>query len=192
MFIESYWMRFVALLLFFLVIAAIDYLKNKQQATKWREYLFIIGSAISFGSFGFINDQITVSISESYFILGKGLTIDSLRLNASLLGFQAGSYAGIVVAILYLLKVKVIDVSYIVLLLQLLWKYCFIFVLLGVSVGCFLHMQGVSTMINTQGTELDLGFIMVWGWHSGLYLGLIFGLIHYFYAISKQSQQANE
>jgi uncharacterized membrane protein YfcA len=76
--IVPYWFR-VALLLFLMsVVAAIDWGRNRQGATRWKEYGFVIVSGVVGALFGLLNDLITSSISPEYFLFGKGalLTFD--------------------------------------------------------------------------------------------------------------------
>lgn len=90
-----YWCRIALLVLLMSVIAAIDWQRNRQNATKWKEYGFIIVSGIVGTTFGLFNDLITSSISPEYFIFGKGLASgDRLPLRAGVLGMKAGFSAG--------------------------------------------------------------------------------------------------
>jgi hypothetical protein len=57
----------------FLVLAIVDLRKNGKQATRWREYLFLLACAAAAMVYGVVNDQITSRISWEYFYFGKGL-----------------------------------------------------------------------------------------------------------------------
>lgn len=57
----------------FLILAIIDLRKHGPNATRWREYLFLLACAVAAMIYGVINDQITSRISWEYFYFGKGL-----------------------------------------------------------------------------------------------------------------------
>jgi hypothetical protein len=51
----------------------VDWWKRGKQATRWREYLFLIGITGVVMGYGVVNDQVTSAISWEYFYYGKGL-----------------------------------------------------------------------------------------------------------------------
>lgn len=57
----------------FAVLALWDWRAKGTEATRWREYLFLLLCVISALAYGIINDQITTTISWEYFAYGKGV-----------------------------------------------------------------------------------------------------------------------
>ncbi|MGH1539139.1 MAG: hypothetical protein ACRBHB_01840 [Arenicella sp.] len=165
------------LLAIFIIVAVIEYFLKKEKAYKWKEYLFISIVALIFGVVGFFNDQITVSISNDYFAIGKNLGGTSIRLNAAVLGFQAGSYAGILTSCIYLIVRKEIVIKQVLDWFVSISKFSMLFITLGSFSGFCLFYLGWQL---TSLAEFDLNFMVVWGWHLGLYLGLIIGTIKFF------------
>jgi len=51
-----YWCRILLLFLLMSLVAAIDWLRNRQKPTKWKEYGFVIVSGAIGTLFGFFND----------------------------------------------------------------------------------------------------------------------------------------
>src|ERR1041384_40139 len=69
----SLMLRIAAGVLIFGVLALRDWRRHGNQATRWKEYLFLLGAVIAALIYGAINDQVTVTISPEYFLYGKGL-----------------------------------------------------------------------------------------------------------------------
>src|SRR5580658_10402493 len=89
--------RVVLLLGLMLVVAAADFYWKGPQATKFREYGFIVIAGAIGAAVGLANDLITSSISPDYFILGKGLEDGpNFRAQAGLFGLQVGFSAGVI------------------------------------------------------------------------------------------------
>src|SRR5438477_12984881 len=59
--------------LIFLILALLDLRRHGPQATRWREYLFLLTCVIVALLYGVINDQLTMTISWEYFAYGKGI-----------------------------------------------------------------------------------------------------------------------
>lgn len=57
----------------FVVLAVVDYRRNRERATRWREYLFLLLCMIAAICYGIVNDLITSRISVEYFLFGKGV-----------------------------------------------------------------------------------------------------------------------
>src|SRR5690349_1068126 len=96
---DSLALRVALLLGLMLLLASIDYARNRQRATRGREYLFIlamgvVGSVVAMGI-----DLVTSSISPEYFLDGKGLRGQpSFQVGVLKVGAQAGFVAGFFVA----------------------------------------------------------------------------------------------
>ena len=58
----------------FLALAVADLRRHGRQATRWREYLFLLAAVVVALVYGVINDQATSRISWEYFYYGKELS----------------------------------------------------------------------------------------------------------------------
>jgi hypothetical protein len=65
--------RILAGAIIFLCLAISDLKKRGSQATRWREYLFLLVVVAASVLYGVLNDQITSAISWEYFYYGKEL-----------------------------------------------------------------------------------------------------------------------
>ena len=180
-----YWCRIVLLLLLMSLVAAIDWLWNRQKATKWNEYGFVIVSGVIGTLFGFLNDLITSSISPEYFIFGKGLDPgEGLTLRAGILGMKAGFSAGAIAgAICLYLSTR--DCSCPPLayrrLLGFLWRPVTLAVTTAFILALFFRQLDpldlsaqLEGILDSQQIER---FLTVWWIHSGLYLGLLASVV---------------
>ena len=180
-----YWCRIALLLLLMSLVAAADWLRNRQDATKWKEYGFVIVSGVIGGLFGLLNDLITSAISPEYFIFGKGLENgDWLSLRAGLLGVKAGFSAGAIAGAMCLYagtrNCRSPSLTY-RRLLGFLWRPVALAATTAFIMALFFRQLdpfGFSTQL--EGI-LDSGqirrFLTVWRIHSGLYLGLLVSVI---------------
>lgn len=185
--IESvpYWCR-VALLVFLMsLVAAIDWLRNRQNATKWKEYGFVLISGVAGALVGLLNDLITSSVSPDYFVFGKGLEPGKgLALRAAILGMKAGFSAGAIAGAICLYA-GTRDCRRPPLpggrLLRFLWRpvalaptmafiLAFFFRWLD-PFGLSIQLEGV---LDSQQMER---LLTVWRIHAGLYLGLLAGVV---------------
>ena len=177
--------RLILLLVVMIVVAAVDSWWYRKDAVRWREYLFLLVAGITGGTFGIINDQITAAISPEYFELGKGIEQGHrFRLNVALLGFQAGCVAGVVVGSAFLLSNRPrVDKPAIPLLdLLRLARY---------PIGCAVGTVPLTVFLSLQFDPLSFrpvleemisqnqaaGVLLVWGVHTGLYLGGALGTV---------------
>jgi hypothetical protein len=93
-----------ALLLLMLVVAFVDWWWRGAQATRWREYSFLLAAGMFGGLLGVAIDQFTATISPGYFVVGKGVSAGAgFRLGVAGIGFQAGLAVGMVIGGVYLL-----------------------------------------------------------------------------------------
>lgn len=105
------WARIGLGALIFLALALWDWRKRGRQATRWREYLFLLLAVVAAMGYGVVNDQLTVTISWEYYYWGKGvgeklgLPVDpwSLRWEALKIGLKATWSAGLLVGVALLL-----------------------------------------------------------------------------------------
>lgn len=176
-----YWFRIALLLLVLSLVAAIDWLWNRQKATKWKEYGFVVVSGIIGTVFGFLNDLITSSISPEYFIFGKGLDPgDGLILRAGVLGMEAGFSAGAIAGAICLYASTRNNgrppLAY-RRLLGFLWRPVALApaTALVLVFSCrHLDPAGFSILLDeTLDSQQMERFLTVWWIHSGLYLGLL-------------------
>jgi hypothetical protein len=87
--------RCVFLLVFAVLIAAIDLALNGRRATRWREYSLLLLAAVVGAVCGMVVDSITSVVSPEYFVEGKGIVPgDGFRWRAVALGAQAGAGCG--------------------------------------------------------------------------------------------------
>lgn len=97
----------------FLVLASVDLARNRRNATRWREYGFLLVACAFAMAYGVINDRIASSISWEYFYFGKGLDEQlgarippdaaDLRWAACKIGLKATWSAGLIVGVALLL-----------------------------------------------------------------------------------------
>jgi hypothetical protein len=180
-----YWCRIALLLVVLSIVATIDWLRNGQNATKWKEYGFVIFSGIVGTALGLVNDLITSSISPEYFVFGKGLDPgDGLTLRAVLLGMQAGFSAGAIAGAICLYASTRNNgrppLAY-RRLLGFLWRPVALAPVTAVLLALFFRQLdpfGLSVqledILDSQQIER---FLTVWRIHAGVYLGLLAGVV---------------
>lgn len=100
--------------LVFAALALSEWRRRGRQATRWREYLFLLGCAGAALVYGAIGDQVTVTISPEYFLYGKALAevvkdpgsqvvTPELRWEAAKVGLKATWTAGLILGVVILL-----------------------------------------------------------------------------------------
>src|SRR2546426_1135896 len=81
------------------LVAVVDLLRNRSQATRWREYAFILAFGGAGALVGMAVDSITSSVSRDYFIVGKGVAAGPTFMKEMLsVGACAGFCMGCLVA----------------------------------------------------------------------------------------------
>lgn len=129
---------------------------------------------ILFSVFGSIHDQLTVTISPEYYAIGKGVGFDSLRLKASFVGLKSGMYAGIVFGCLFLFLNKSWNSTTLYSWLKVIAIFSLISLVLGAIIGYIVSLFGVNvTSAEVENTQ----YLIVLGWHIGLYGGAVLGLL---------------
>ncbi len=177
--------RIALLLAFMLVVAIIDRWRNGSQATRFKEYGFILFAGLIGALLGGANDFITSTISPDYFICGKGLEPgDGFKTKAVLFGlgegFSAGIMAGAVCLFAARYKSKNPPAPY-----QYLFRNLWLPVAGSILVGAILPAIASSfDPLNFSSDLKDLmppekiqAFRTVWWAHTGLYAGTLIGLI---------------
>ena len=162
------------LLVLAISVAIAEFYINKSQSNKWKEYLFVFSIGILFACFGAIHDQVTVSISPEYYSVGKGLGLDSVRLQASLLGLKTGMYAGLIFGCIFLFLNRNWSFETLYKWIAFIGLSALVFLVLGSICGFISHLMGHSVL---PSSVENMKFLVVWGWHIGLYTGATLGLL---------------
>jgi hypothetical protein len=180
-----FWDRAAFLAGLMVVVAALDLLRHGRAATRYKEYAFIWLTGLMGGLAGGTADLITSSISPGYFTLGKGLLGgDGFKLRVALFGLQEGLSAGVIAGAVCLYvsrrKSKYAPLGFGG-LLRLLW-----IPILGAMAGSLLFPLAAGRS-DPAGLALNLDgalpaaqvllFLRVWWIHTGLYAGLLAGLL---------------
>ena len=194
-----YWLRISLLLLAMALVAFIDWYRNGQHATKWKEYGFIILSGVVGMVFGLFNDLITSSISPEYFIVGKGLAAgEGLTLRAAFLGMRAGFGAGAVAGTICLYS-SVVNCSRSPLpyrtILSFLWRPVTLAIAAALVAVFFCQYDPLAFSAELKGVltpEQIRRFLVVWWIHAGLYLGLLVALVWIIVDIVPAQEEAGD
>jgi hypothetical protein len=176
--------RFLFLLILLSLIAFIDWHKNGAAAKKWKEYSFIVGVGMIGVLFAICVDSITSKISPEYFVYGKKLPSgEALRWSVLGLACEAGFSAGIITGGIYLLTNSFGKGTGLPLttLLKLLWVPALFMLLTAGTMAWFAKNYDPGLirpdLVDMRPREAADRFMIVWGTHAGLYLGLVFGLM---------------
>lgn len=179
-----YWARVAALVALMVAVAGAEVVIRGRNATRWKEYGFVLGAGLAAGLFGLANDLVTSSISPDYFVLAKGLPVDSLPQSAGLLGFQAGFSAGAIAAAfcVYIATRSSRRPAFSLGRLAFLaWRPFALAVALAVLLPLLFSRfdpLDFEAMLAPILTPPQIGrFIRVWWIHGGLYLGLLTGVL---------------
>jgi hypothetical protein len=189
-----YPLRLAGLIVFFSVVAVLDWRKNGEKATRWREYLLALLCGLLGAAFGMIWDQGTLTISPDYFELGKGLDPKNgpMRLQALALGFKAGFFAGLVLGMLFLFannpgRLKTLPYKRLIkrAIHPLLWVGpCALIGMVVIDYGD--PMNRKKALLSILNEAQARAFLKVWGLHIGLYSGALIGLISGCLSIRKE------
>ncbi len=175
----------VALLVGLMALAAgVDFWRHGREASKYREYGFILVAGMAGGLVGFVNDCITSSISPEYFILGKGLEAgEDLRLQAGEYGLREGLSAGVIggaVCLFAATRKCRFSPERAGRMLQRLWMPILGAILVGLALPVIAggwDPAGLSARLESAlKAEQIARFRRVWWIHTGLYAGLVVGL----------------
>lgn len=182
--IVPFWWRIAFLLMLMLLVAVIEWRRKGQNATKWKEYGFVVLTGLLGMIFGVCNDLITSSISPEYFIFGKGLSPgDGLTLRAAMLGakagFTAGAFAGAICLYASTRRCSRPSLPY-GSLVRLLWRP-FVLAVLAALVALLFHRCAPFTFLaelkGILAPQQIHRFMIVWCIHVGLYSGLLTAVV---------------
>ncbi|HEY2589151.1 MAG TPA: hypothetical protein VGI81_25635, partial [Tepidisphaeraceae bacterium] len=97
----------------FAALAIVDLVRRGREATRWREYLFLLVAALFGMAYGVINDRVASGVSWEYFYYGKGLDEQlgpqvppdpaALRWAACKVGLKATWSVGLVIGVALLI-----------------------------------------------------------------------------------------
>jgi hypothetical protein len=162
------------------ILAVLDFRKFGRESRRIREYGFVLAKVLATALFAAIHDLLTSSISPEYFIAGKGLAADHIRLRAMWLGAQAalapGALLGVSLTIANNPSKRLRQLSY-----RTLFGY-FRFPIIGALSGAL--VLGLCGFFDLRNLTPDLlgsiespqRFLVVWGIHWGTYIGGFCGL----------------
>jgi hypothetical protein len=180
-----FWCRAAFLAGLMVIGAVLDLLRRGRAATRHKEYAFIWLTGLIGCLAGGAADFITSSISPCYFTLGKGLLGgEGFKLRAVMFGVQEGLSAGVIAgaACMYAgrRKSKHAPLAFGA-MLRLLW-----IPIIGAVAGALL-LPPAAGGSDPAGLALKLDgallagqlipFVRVWWIHTGLYSGLLAGLL---------------
>jgi hypothetical protein len=173
-----------------LALALHDLHKRRHEATRWREYAFLLACTVAAMAYGALNDQVTSAISWEYFYYGKGLAEQlgprtppdpvRLHLHAALVGVKATWTAGLIIGACFLVannpskrRPHLPGRALARHLLKLL-----LITLACSALGAWLGSQGVPARWNEDFAEMlrrdemrPRRFMTVYGIHLGAYVG---------------------
>lgn len=180
-----FWARFAALLVLMITGASIDVAVRGREATRPREYAFLLAAGAIGALFALCADQVTSRLSPEYFVIGKGLD-DGAGFGRAVvvLGLQAGLVAGLVLGGVLLLANQAKPGRPALplprLLLRAGWPLggALLVAPLGALVGGPLFPAGMRGELGRllEAEPLER-FMRVWGVHLGLYVGAVVGVI---------------
>lgn len=182
----SFLARLGVLIAVLAAICAWDFYRRGRQATRWREYLFLVTAGAVGAAVGVANDLITSSISPDYFLLGKGVPGGAgFQSRVIELGAHAGFFAAVVAVGIYLLANARRDGRRPLPLGGLARQvakplFCALaggVVLGGVAAAWPLESALQSEVLRSLEPAARERFVTVWGVHIGLYVGLLLGAI---------------
>jgi hypothetical protein len=187
--------RIAAGVIIFAILALIDFRRNGNQATRWREYAFLLLCVVAALAYGIVNDLITSTISWEYFSYGKGLwpdvlpdvPPDSLRLHlaACVVGMKATWTVGLMIGVALLLannpRKDRPQLPLSALAKRLVWILIVtIIIALAFGIagdkGIFAHFSDDFAQMLRRNEMRPRRFMTVFGIHLGGYVGGLIGL----------------
>jgi Mn2+/Fe2+ NRAMP family transporter len=189
--------RVVLLLALMLIVGAVDYFRNGTKATRFREYGFILVTGLVGAMVGGCVDFLTSSYSPEYFVWGKGLKDDAtLRREAVLLGLRVGFSAGVIGGAICLFACcgtwSRTPASF-----PTMYRALWIPVIGAIFGGVVVPLIFSKFDPGRFTSHLDfLGqlridrFKRVWWTHTGLYAGLLCGLVSLIFHVRKKRAES--
>ena len=181
-----FWDRAALLAGLMVVGAAVEWWKRGRAATRYKEYGFIWLTGFIGCLVGGANDFITSSVSPGYFVVGKGLAPgDEFHLRAVIFGVQEGLSAGVVAGAICVYvarrKSRQPPLGFDKVLGQL-WKPVICAVVGALLVPLLVggtDPAKLAARLSEAGENAAMipAFLRVWWIHTGLYAGLLAGLI---------------
>lgn len=181
----------------FAALAFIDWRRNRERATRWREYTFLLACVLIALAYGAIHDQITTTISWEYFAYGKGVAehlppneppnSPAFRWEAAKIGMKATWTAGLIVGVALMLANNprrdgrarltyrcLLAFLPLVIGLAILTSIC-----LGIAgyFGAFVPMHEDFRVMLERNEMHPRRFMAVYGVHLGGYIGGTTGMI---------------
>ncbi len=191
-----YTARVVALLVVAGTAASVDLWRHKDNATRWKEYLFVLGGGLATGAFGMASDLLTSTLSPSYFILGKGLPLDSLPQSAMELGLKAGFSGGAIASAICVwaaTRRSSFPQMRLTALALVVWRPFLLAMVLAsvffVSLSGIDPLQFGSRLDSLVSSEELVRFLWVWWIHLGLYTGFLIGSFWSVLAVGRRRRQ---
>ena len=182
--------------LILLALAVLDLRRNGRDATRWREYAFLLVAAMAALAYGLVNDQITARLSWEYFYYGKDLAAvlgpnvppdpAGLHWEAARLSLKAAWTVGLIVGVTFLLannpKPRLPRLTYWDLSrrLAVVLGCCVISAMMLGFCGYMGWLNGLSADFRemTRANQFrPRRFLMVFGIHLGGYVGGLAGTL---------------
>ncbi len=188
--------RLIVLVCVLAAFAGIDRWRNGPEASRWREYSFLLGAAALGGVFAALNDQVSLALSPEFFELGKGIERnEDFRREVTALGFHAGFLGGAVAGGVLLLFNQAKTERPALPLARLWVRTPWI---LGTAVACgvlglvlFSALGLGSEVAGLLPEEAAYTFQQVQGLHAGLYAGALIGLVLAVLSVRRERQRAS-
>ena len=188
--------RIIAGVIIFTCLAIADVRRNGNDATRWREYLFLLACVFAAMIYGIVNDQITSAISWEYFYYGKELEkilgpdvppdCAAMRWQAAKIGAMATWSAGLFIGVALLMannpsaRRKRLSYHELLCLLPLVFSITVVFaVLLGFAGwnGKLNWMSRDFLLMFETNSFRPQHFLATYGVHLGGYVGGLVGTI---------------
>jgi hypothetical protein len=188
--------RIGAGVLIFALLAVLDLRRRGREATRWREYLFLLLCVVSAMLYGIANDMVTSTISWEYFCFAKEqypqpITVlppvaRELYPAAAIVGMKATWTAGLLIGAILLIAnnprrsrprlpyTKMNRHLAMIFAITVLCAACFGFA--GYA-GAFDGFDGGFAEAVTDSPERRQRFLTVWSIHIGAYAGGAIGMI---------------
>lgn len=178
-----------------LVLAAVDLLHKRRQATRWKEYLFLLACVAAAMAYGLANDMVTVTISPVYFVVHEGLPADTpnIRAVAAVLALRGTWWVGAILGVAMLMANNPLKpwprLGYRRMYPKLL--YPFAAALAGsVLLAAAAHSGWFDALLDLEGQGRLRNFQVVYWAHSGAYGGGALGGLAALVAILLQRRKA--
>jgi len=155
--------------------AYFDWRKKGKNATRFKEYSFVVLVSILTILYAITHDFMTVTISKDYFVIGKGLDGSHIYSQTAWLAIRAAYGPGLLIGAVYVFlnnpSRNLPQLTYRQLLSNLQWPLFF-----AIGMAVFFGILGYVDILNRksdfQNVVLDPDlFLAVWGIHWGTYIG---------------------